>query len=130
RPERTESYMFATSLLLLLLIVTLDVANVLESGNAARYLLLLIPFIAILGIRLPHRSGLIRTPTRPDRLLIVLLLWGLTGTTYGLLFLGTTDTMRPVFIPMLIAPLYLWTLSAPSEDEAGRILRALAAIGL
>ena len=130
RPERTDSSVFAASLLLLLLIVTLDVGNVLENGSAARYLLVLIPFIAILGLRLPRRSGLIRTPTRTDRLLIVLLVWGLTGTTYGLLFLGTTDTMRPVFIPMLIAPLYLWTLTVPSEDEAGRILRALAAIGV
>src|SRR5205823_3777970 len=90
RPGRTDSSVFAGSLLLLLLVVTLDVANVLESGRAARYLLLLIPLIAILGVRIPQRSGLIRTPTRPDRLLFVLLLWGLAGTTYGLLFLGTT----------------------------------------
>ena len=48
----------------------------------------------------------------------------------GVAFFGTQDTVRPVFLPMMLGLLYLFTLREPTDAEVGRILRWLGWIGV
>jgi O-Antigen ligase len=114
----------------LLLIVTLDVTNYLDTGSAARYLVLIVPLGGTAFLRLRRPTTLVRRAAAADRVLLVLMTVGLLGSVYGRLVLGTGSTALPLFVPMTIAFLYLFTLEDPTEDEVRKILLAIAAVGL
>src|SRR5919198_294484 len=115
--------------LLILLATTLDVTSFLNRGNALRYAILLPPLAVALGIRLRLHSPYIRRLRASDRILLLLFLWGMLGTLYGILFKNIPDPLLTLFGPMAIAFLYLGTLEGLTEEEAHRLLRNIAAIG-
>jgi O-antigen ligase len=125
----SDSYRYARALLLILLAVTLDTTNFLDRGTSARYLLILIPFMAVVFIRLGRRSTVIRTSTAGDRILFLLLLYSLFGSVFGKVVLGTQESALAISLPMTTAFLYLAMTEPPSEAEARSILKLLAAVG-
>jgi hypothetical protein len=130
RADKTDSCRLMLSFVLLLLIVTLDVTKSLDRGSAVRYIVLFVPIGAWALIRARRRMGLlIRRPIPADRVLMVLAAIGLTGSVYGRVFLQTGSTALPIFIPMLIAFLYLGVLDEPRETEVHRIVVAIATVG-
>ena len=129
-PAPTETYRFMRVLLVVMVIVTLDFTKFLDKGNALRYLILVVPFGEALLIRARSRTWLVRRASFGDKILLVLLLFGGVGSVCGRLFLHTSSTALPIFIPMAMAFLYLLTLEQPTEDETRKILQAIAAIGL
>ncbi|MEO8292233.1 MAG: O-antigen ligase family protein [Actinomycetota bacterium] len=130
RVRISDGYWLMRILTLVLLAVTLDVTNYLDTGSAARYLILVLPVGGTMLLRLRTPSTLIRRPTAADRVLLLLMTVGLLGSVYGRLELGTGSTALPVFVPMLVAFLYLFTLETPTEGQVRKILFAIAAIGL
>ena len=140
----TDSYRLACAFMLVMALVTVDVFNVLDrgwppvaadaggagGGGAERYLILLIPIVAIIWMRMKAPSLFVRAPSGSDLLLGLLYLLGMGGTYVGLAFLGTTDTLRPVFLPMVLGLLYLLTLHPPRDREVTRIIDWLGLIGL
>jgi O-antigen ligase len=127
---RTDSYLLARSLLLVMFATALDVWNYLDKGGWPRYFLLFIPLGMFGLIRLRSPSPYIRHPAGPDRVLLVLLVLGLTGTLYGILVRGTPATALPIFLPMVIAFLYLGCLQDPTSRETRRVLRWIEWLGL
>jgi O-antigen ligase len=113
--------MFATAL---------DVWNYLDRGGALRYLILLVPIAALVLVRLRSPSSYIRRPMAPDRLLLALAVYGLAGTLFGILGLGTEATTLPIFLPMTIGFLYLGALGELTEWEARSLLRGLEWLGI
>jgi O-antigen ligase len=128
--RHTDSYRLARGLLLVLLATAVDAWNYLDRGGWPRYLLLLVPVAAMAIIRMQNPSALIRRPIGPDRLLLLLLLIGLPGAIFGILFRETSATTLPIFGPMVIAFLYLGTLEELTNREARRILQAVAWVGI
>jgi hypothetical protein len=136
RIARSGSYRLAASVILVITASALDVFNILDrrntailaSGSAIRYLVLLIPFGAALWIRAARPSFLIRRPCLGDALVFAMWIYGVAGTTFGSVFLGTTDTARPVFLPMTVALLFLLAVDHPTDAETARIFRLLAAV--
>jgi O-antigen ligase len=55
-----------------------------------------------------------------------LFVFGLVGTTYGIVFLGVTSTGRALFLPMSVAVLAILVVEPVSEREAAKLLRAIA----
>lgn len=129
-PKPTDAYRLAGSFLILMSLVTVDVFNVLDRGGAMRYLILLVPIVTVVLARMRQPSLVVRRPIRSDVVLLVLFVLGLGGSMVGLAFLGTQDTVRPVFLPMMLGLLYLLTIREPTEAEVGRILRWLGWIGV
>jgi hypothetical protein len=127
---RTDSYLLARSLLLVMFATALDVWNYLDLGGWPRYVLVLIPFGMLGLIRLRRPSTYVRHPAGPDRILLVLLVFGLTGTLYGIVVRGTPATALPIFVPMMIAFLYLGCLQDPTSREARVVLRRIEWLGL
>lgn len=127
---RSDSYRLGRIYVALLLITTLDITNYLDTGSSARYVIVLLPFWTIFLARLRRPSTFIRRPSMNDGWLLALFLIGLAGSVYGKAQLGTTSTALPVFIPMSIAFVYLFTLDEPTDEEAWRLLKAIAIIGL
>lgn len=125
----TDTFTFSGALLVILFATTVDAFNLLDRGGPLRYLLLLPPFASILLLRLRRPTTIIRRPALSDRTLFVLLAFGLCGTAYGVLFRGTVNTAAPIFLPMVVAPLYLATREDPTDEEAARLLRAIGWIG-
>jgi hypothetical protein len=130
RTIATDTYRFDRSLILLLFFATFNVPGVVGGHATVWYALLVIPVTAIVLVRAPRRSAIIRRPVLSDVVVLILMIGGLAGTTYGVLFLGTTATLRPTFVPMFIALLYLATLDQPSEQEADALVRGLIWVGL
>ena len=134
--SRTDSFAFARSLLLVLLLVVVDVidafgrAAALQTGASLRYLLLGLPIATALVLFTSSRSPLIRRPATTDLLLLTLAACGLLGSMYGRLFLNTDTSAFPIFLPMLIGLPYLATTQPITREEAGRLLRSLSNIGL
>lgn len=130
RADPTDSYLFMRVLLAVFVIVTLDFTKFLDKGNAARYLILAVPFCGALAIRFRSRTGLVRRPSFADKVLLVLILFGGVGSIYGRIHLHTLTTALPIFLPMTIAFLYLLMLEDPTEEEVRKVLFAVGAIGL
>lgn len=126
----TDAYRLARSFLFLMSLTTVDAFNVLDRGGAMRYLVLLIPILTVLWIRMQEPSLAVRAPCGSDLILGVLFLLGLAGSLFGVAFLGTQDTVRPVFLPMMLGLSYLLTLRAPSDHEVGSVIDWLGLIGL
>lgn len=120
--------LFAVALLLTILASVVDVVNFLDRGTAVRYLILIVPLAGLALARLQRPTLLIRYPTFGDVVVILLVLYGLGGALFGAMFLGTQQTARPVFLPLVIgfAPLFL--LDTPSDAEVDRIFRWLSGI--
>ena len=131
RAARTDSYRYALWVLLMFLLVTIDVADYTDrSGSPVRYAILLLPAFGALTVMM--RSGVIRVRrlSRPDRVLLLFMAYGLLGSLYGRLRLHETSGALPVFLPMIVAFTYLFATWQMTEDEADRITRRLAWIGL
>jgi O-antigen ligase len=127
--RHSDSFRLARAYVIVVLAAAVDVTNFLDRGNSLRYALLFVPFASFFWIRLAHPSMVFRRPARTDKILFLIVALGLTGTYYGILFNHTTATARPLFLPMLIAFLYLGTSEELAEREARMILRALAGVG-
>jgi O-antigen ligase len=129
RPTRrrasTSAYRVSRFVLLIPLVVTLDVFNYFDQGGPARYALPLLAVIPVLVYWLRVPSTLVRRPTSGDGFLAILWLFALIGTTYAIVFNRLSATTRPMVASMGVAFLYLLVLDSPTEEEAGRILRAL-----
>lgn len=130
RAVPTDSYLFMRVLLVGFVVVTLDFTKFLDKGTAARYLILAIPLIGAMAIRLRSRTGLIRSATFADKVLLLLMLFGGIGSIYGRIQLHTSSTALPIFLPMSIAFLYLLMLEDPTEEEVRKVIFAIGAIGL
>ena len=126
----TDSYRLGRVLLFMLVCVVLDTRDFLSHGGKPRYVLLLIPYGITLSVWNRKKIGIVRRLSVPDRILLVLMLVGLSGAIYGTFVLHTKSTTLPVFLPMTVAFAYLVTLQKPSEQELRRLLRSLALIGL
>jgi O-antigen ligase/polysaccharide polymerase Wzy-like membrane protein len=128
RPRRSDVSVFTIALLLAVLASVVDVFNFLDRGTAVRYLILVVPLAGLAVARLQRPNLLIRYPTFGDVLVILLVLYGLGGALFGATFLGTQQTARPVFLPLVIgfAPIFL--LDTPSDAEVDRIFRWLSGI--
>jgi hypothetical protein len=130
-PKRhSGSFLLARGLFLVMLATALDVWNYLDRGGWPRYLLLLVPLVSLLLVRLRDPSPYIRRPGPGDRILLGLLVYGLVGSIYGIVVLGTSATALPIFLPMPIAFLYLSCLETPSDRETWQVLRGIEWLGL
>lgn len=127
--HRSDSFRLARALVIVILAAAVDVTNFLDRGNSLRYVLLLVPFASFFWIRLSRPSPIFRRPSRTDKILFLIVGFGLAGTYYGIVFNHTTATARPLFLPMLIAFLYLGTIEEPTDREVRILMRAIAAIG-
>jgi O-antigen ligase len=126
----SDSYRFARVLLFLMVCVALDTVDFFDKGGKGRYALPLIPVVVAASILVRKRSGVIRRLRRTDKILVLLMVIGLVGSIYGTVFRGTQSTTLPVFFPMIVGLTYLVTLERPSDQEALKLLRALALVGL
>jgi O-antigen ligase len=127
---RSDVYLFAVALLLIVFVSVIDVRNDLDRGEASRYLILMIPLAALAAVRLRQPSLIIRKPTVGDAALLTLFLFGLGGSLYGVIFLNTSSTARPVFVPLVLGLAPLLLLHRPSDTEVRRIFRWLYAIAV
>jgi hypothetical protein len=132
RPDiRSDSYRYARWILLMMLLVTVDVADYTDrSGSPLRYGILLLPIAGAGAVIMRSRGLRLRRLSPPDRILLAFMLYGITGSAYGRLVLHQKAGALPVFVPMLIAFTYLFTTWRLTEDEAHRVTRKLAFIGL
>jgi O-antigen ligase len=124
----TEGYRYARALLVIIFAAAVDVFDLLDRssrGGPIRYGLLLIPVMAVIVIR-PKGSMLIRRPRPNELALLALFVFGIAGTTYGIVLAGVTSTARALFLPMMIALLAVLVVEPMTEDEAHKLLRALA----
>jgi O-antigen ligase len=125
---RTDSFRLARGLIFILAATALDVTNYLDKGSEIRYLILLVPIGAVVLSR--RRGQGFRRLSTPDRFLVVLFAIGFVGTMAGTFALGTKSGARPIFLPMLLAFLYLGTVEDPTRLEVRSLLRAIAWVGL
>jgi len=115
----------------MMLVVSLDFRDFFDkSGSTARYGLLLIPIGAVVLARLRRRHLLLRRWSAPDRLLFVLMAWGILGSLYGKHHDHTLSGALPVFVPMLIAFTYVLAETPPTDRECLRILNGISIIGV
>ncbi|MDP9242413.1 MAG: hypothetical protein M3O84_04475, partial [Actinomycetota bacterium] len=126
--RHTDTYRFCRALIFILAATALDVTNYLDKGNELRYALLLVPVAVVVIAR--RKGQALRRLTRPDKILAVLFVIGFAGTMVGTFVLGTKSGARPIFLPMIVAFLYLGTLEDPTRDEVRALLRAIAWVGL
>jgi O-Antigen ligase len=128
---RSDSYRYARWVLVMLFIITVDVSDFTDrSGSPLRYAILFLPALGAVGAILRSRGLRLRRFSVPDRILLLLMAYGIAGSAYGRLFLHTRTGALTVFIPMTIAFSYLFTSWQLTEDEANRITRGLAVVGL
>jgi hypothetical protein len=128
---RSDSYRYARWVLVMLFIITVDVSDFTDrSGSPLRYAILFLPALGAVGAILRSRGLRLRRLSVPDRILLLLMAYGIAGSAYGRLFLHTRTGALTVFIPMTIAFSYLFTSWQLTEDEANRITRGLAVVGL
>ena len=126
----TDTFRLGRVLLFMMVCVVLDTRDFFNHGGKVRYVLLLIPLAISISIWNGKRIGLIRRMSRPDKILLLFMLLGLSGAIYGTFVRHTSSTTLPVFLPMTIAFAYLLTLQEPSDRELRKLLRGLALIGL
>jgi hypothetical protein len=118
-------------ILLMFLLVCVDVADYIDrSGSPVRYAIMLLPVFGFVLVRMRYGTGAYRRMSAPDRILFVLMVLGLVGSIYGRVVLHTPSGALPVFLPMIIAFLYLGTVSTPTSEEAKRILKVLLWVGI
>lgn len=123
---RSDAAIFATALLLMVFASVVDVMNLLDRGNATRYLILAVPLAGLAIARLKRPSLFIRYPTLGDAVVILLFLYGIGGSVFGVLFLGTEQTARSIFLPLVVGLAPLLVLGTPTDAEVDRIFRWLS----
>lgn len=122
----TAAFRLSRWMLLIPLAVTVDVFNILDNkGGPIRYGLLLVVVVPFLVHQLSSRGFIVRRPTNGDRLLALFWLFGVAGTTYGILVSRSAATTRPLFASMILAFVYILVPDTPTDEEAARILRIL-----
>jgi hypothetical protein len=128
RHAHTDAFRLSRGLIFILAATALDVTNYLDKGSEIRYVILLVPIGALF---LARRRGLgFRRLATPDKFLLALFAIGFTGTMVGTFVLATKSGARPIFLPMLLAFLYLGTVEDPTRLEVRSLLRAIAWVGL
>ena len=110
-------------------VVVLDVTGYTLGSGSGRYLLPVAAIALVVLVRPRHDRLTVRAPTVPDRLVGVLLVYGLLGSLYGALLGSAQSPSLAVFVPMGLALLHLTTLGPLEEDEAWTFLRRWALIG-
>ena len=130
RQTPTDSYRLGRVLLFMMVCVVLDTRDFFAHGGKPRYVLLLIPLGITIAALNRKKAGLFRRMTLPDKILLLFMVFGLSGAIYGTFVLHTSSTTLPVFLPMTVAFTYLVTLQAFTDQELRKLLRALALIGL
>jgi O-antigen ligase len=129
--RHTDSYRYARALLVIMLATAVDIRNYLDRssrGGPTRYLILLIPIAALIAIR-ANGSTLMRKPAPHEWVLATLFVFGLIGTTYGVVIVGIDSTARALFLPMIVAVLAVFVVEPLTGEEARRLLKAIAVIG-
>lgn len=132
RRVSTDSFALSKAFLLIMLAASFDVYDWLDrsvQGGATRFLIIAVPFVAIVWIRMSRPGFLVRMPMPADLVLFALFVFGLSGSLIGVVFMGT-ETARPVFLPMAVAFLYLLTTEDPTDREVSKTLSWLSLIAL
>ena len=131
RVASTDTYVLWRAYLLIMLAAAFDVYDWLDrsvQGGSNRYLIIAVPVVAAVWIRLRQPGFLVRRPMPSDVVLFALFLFGLGGALIGVTFLGTEQNARPVFLPMMVAFLYLVTTQDPTDREISKMLNWLSLI--
>jgi O-antigen ligase len=128
RRAHTDAFRLGRGLIFILAATALDVTNYLDKGSEIRYVILLVPIGALFLAR--RRGQGFRRLATPDKFLLALFAIGFTGTMVGTFVLATKSGARPIFLPMLLAFLYLGTVEDPTRLEVRSLLRAIAWVGL
>jgi len=127
---RTGAYRLSRALVLLFFASTVDVVNFLDRGNQFRYAILLIPIAVAAPIWIRNGTTYVRRMRAVDRPLLLLWIFGMVGTIYGIVVLHSSTTARPIFLPMAVGFLYLLVPDHPTEAEVWRLVKAVALIGV
>lgn len=125
----TDTYVLWRAYLLIMLAASFDVYDWLDrsvQGGSNRYLIIAVPLVAAVWIRLRHPGFFVRRPMPSDIVLFALFIFGLGGSLIGVAFLGTVENARPVFLPMMVAFLYLLTIDDPTDREVSTTLNWLS----
>ena len=141
----TDSYRLACAFMLVMALVTVDVFNVLDrgwppvaadaggagGGSAERYLILLIPIVAIIWMRMKAPSLLVRAPSGSDlRARPPLPARHGRDATSGSRSSARPTPSAPSSSRWCSGLLYLLTLHPPRDREVTRIIDWLGLIGL
>ena len=125
----TDTYVLWRAYLLIMLAASFDVYDWLDrsvQGGSNRYLIIAVPLVAAVWIRLRQPGFFVRRPMPSDIVLFALFIFGLGGSLIGVAFLGTVENARPVFLPMMVAFLYLLTIDDPTDREVSTTLNWLS----
>ena len=125
----TDTYVLWRAYLLIMLAASFDVYDWLDrsvQGGSNRYLIIAVPLVAAAWIRLRQPGFFVRRPMPSDIVLFALFIFGLGGSLIGVAFLGTVENARPVFLPMMVAFLYLLTIDDPTDREVSTTLNWLS----
>lgn len=131
RVASTDTFVLWRAYLLIMLAAAFDVYDWLDrstQGGATRYLIIAVPVVAVIWIRMRQPGFLVRRPTPSDVVLFALFVFGLGGSLIGVAFLGTVQNARPIFMPMMVAFLYLFTTEEPTDREVSKTLNWLSLI--
>ena len=127
----TDSFVLWRAYLLIMLAASFDVYDWLDrsvQGGSTRYLIVAVPIVAAVWIRMRRPDFLVRRPLPSDMVLFALFVFGLGGSLIGVALLGTVENARPVFLPMMVAFLYLLTTEDPTDREVSTTLSWLSLI--
>jgi hypothetical protein len=128
---RSDAWRLSRAFLIIFFLTTVDVTNFLDRGNVLKYVVLMGAPLVVFGMmRLSSRSTSIRRLQLSDRFLLALFLIGLAGSIYGKLFNKVADDGFPIFLPLLLALLPLAVGDDLTDEDARRLLKALALIFL
>jgi O-Antigen ligase len=130
-PRSTDTFVLWRAYLLVMLAASFDVYDWLDrsiQGGATRYLIIAVPIVAAVWVRLRQPGFLVRRPLPSDMVLFALFVFGLGGSLIGVAFLGTQENARPIFLPMMVAFLYLLTTEDPTDREVSKALSWLSLI--
>ena len=131
RVRSTDSFVLWRAYLLIMLAASFDVYDWLDrsvQGGATRYLIVTVPIVAAIWIRMRQPGFLVRRPMPSDVVLFALFLFGLGGSLIGVVFFGTVENARPIFLPMSLPFLYLLTTEEPTDREVSTALSWLSII--
>lgn len=127
----TDTFVLWRAYLLIMLAASFDVYDWLDrsvQGGATRYLIIAVPIVAAVWVRMRQPGFLVRRPMPSDVVLFVLFVFGLGGSLIGVAFLGTVENARPIFLPMMVAFLFLLTTEDPTDREVSKTLSWLSLI--
>jgi len=127
----TDTFVLWRAYLLIMLAASFDVYDWLDrsvQGGATRYLIIAMPIVAAVWVRMRQPGFLVRRPMPSDVVLFALFVFGLGGSLIGVAFLGTVENARPIFLPMMVAFLFLLTTEDPTDREVSKTLSWLSLI--